>query len=125
MIKFLLLVSRQGKVRLSKWYDAFNARDRARITREATALVLARGPKLCNIVEYKEHKVRAERGHGSTGSGGEVRGRRAARRASASAAGARRARARGDGAQRAHLLIRFSAICGRRQRERGTVATAR
>ena len=57
MIKFLLLVSRQGKVRLSKWYSEFTARDRARITREATALVLARGPKLCNIVEYKEHKI--------------------------------------------------------------------
>lgn len=57
MIKFLLLVSRQGKVRLSKWYAEFTARDRARITREATALVLARGPKLCNIVEYKEHKI--------------------------------------------------------------------
>jgi len=56
-IKFLLLVSRQGKVRLSKWYDAFSTKDKARYTREVAALVLARAPKMCNIVEYKEEKI--------------------------------------------------------------------
>lgn len=56
-IKFLLLVSRQGKVRLSKWYEMYSAKDKARITREVSALVLSRAAKMCNIVEYKEHKI--------------------------------------------------------------------
>jgi len=57
MIKFLLLVSRQGKVRLSKWYDMYSTKDKARITREVTSLVLNRAAKMCNILEYKEQKI--------------------------------------------------------------------
>jgi hypothetical protein len=49
-IKYLLLISRQGKLRLSKWYDAYSAKERVRLTREVTSLVLSRGPRLCNIV---------------------------------------------------------------------------
>ncbi len=56
-IKFLLLVSRQGKVRLSKWYDMYTAKDKARMTREVTTMVLNRGAKMCNIIEYKETKI--------------------------------------------------------------------
>ena len=56
-INFLMLVSRQGKVRLTKWYGTYPAKDKARITREVTALVLNRGPKMCNIIEYKEAKI--------------------------------------------------------------------
>lgn len=56
-MNFLFLVSRQGKVRLSKWYNTFTAKDKARITREVTSLVLNRPPKMCNFVEYKEHKI--------------------------------------------------------------------
>jgi Clathrin adaptor complex small chain len=56
-IKFLLLVSRQGKVRLSKFYETLSSKDKAKITREVTTLVLNRGAKMCNIVEYKEQKI--------------------------------------------------------------------
>lgn len=56
-IKFLLLVSRQGKVRLAKWYETLSSKDKAKITREVTTLVLNRGAKMCNIIEYKEQKI--------------------------------------------------------------------
>jgi len=53
----MLLVSRQGKVRLSKWYGTYGAKDKARITREVSALVLNRPSKMCNFVEYKDTKI--------------------------------------------------------------------
>jgi len=56
-INFLLLVSRQGKVRLSKWYNTIAAKEKARILREVTSLVLGRANKMCNVAEYKEHKI--------------------------------------------------------------------
>lgn len=56
-IDFILLISRQGKVRLSKWYTVKEAKDRARITRETSALVLNRAPKMCNFLDYKDKKL--------------------------------------------------------------------
>jgi len=57
MINFLLLVSRQGKTRLSKWYDHFSSKDKIRATRELTSLVLSRPPKMCNFLEWRDKKV--------------------------------------------------------------------
>lgn len=58
MIHFLLLVSRQGKTRLVKWYvPSTSQKDRQRDVREVTALILRRGPKLCNVVEWREQKL--------------------------------------------------------------------
>jgi hypothetical protein len=48
-----LLVSKQGKVRLAKWYQTLSPRDRSKIIKDVTQLVLARKPKMCNILEYK------------------------------------------------------------------------
>lgn len=56
-IDFVLLISRQGKVRLSKWYGAVNSKDRARILREVSTLVLNRPAKMCNFLEWKDKKV--------------------------------------------------------------------
>ena len=56
-IDFLLLVSRQGKIRLAKWYATTSPKEKARITREVAALVLARAPKMCNFLEWKERKL--------------------------------------------------------------------
>lgn len=52
-INYLILLSRQGKVRLSKWYIPLSQKEKTKITRELTALVLARRAKMCNISEYK------------------------------------------------------------------------
>jgi len=57
MINFLLLVSRQGKTRLSKWYKHYTTKEKARAIRELTNLVLARAPKMCNFIEWRDKKV--------------------------------------------------------------------
>ena len=51
MIQFLLLVSRHGKVRLSKWYSAFSSKDKARIVRECAQLAINRNAKASNFVD--------------------------------------------------------------------------
>ncbi|SCV04902.1 LANO_0G13938g1_1 [Lachancea nothofagi CBS 11611] len=56
-IKYMLMVSRQGKVRLMRWFSAYSAKDKTKICRDLTTSVLARKAKMCNIVEYQDHKV--------------------------------------------------------------------
>jgi len=56
-VRFILLLSRQGKVRLAKWYTTLSQKERAKITKEVTAVVLARAPKLCNFVDWKDQKI--------------------------------------------------------------------
>lgn len=56
-INFMLLFSRQGKIRLQKWYTTMSQKEKKRVVREMTALILARKSKLCNFVEWKEHKI--------------------------------------------------------------------
>mmetsp|Transcript_11504 Transcript_11504/g.29469 ORF Transcript_11504/g.29469 Transcript_11504/m.29469 type:complete len:161 (+) Transcript_11504:387-869(+) len=57
MIHFMLLMSRQGKVRLSKWYSTYGQKDRAKITKEVTPLVLGRQLKLCNFLDWRDMKI--------------------------------------------------------------------
>eukprot|EP00899_Mesostigma_viride_P004921 jgi/Mesvir1/1442/Mv14433-RA.1 len=57
MIQFVLLISRQGKVRLTKWYSPFNQKERTKIIRELSQIVLTRPAKLCNFVEWRDLKV--------------------------------------------------------------------
>ena len=45
MINFMLLVSRQGKTRLTKWYESYSTKEKARIVREVTARTGAGGPR--------------------------------------------------------------------------------
>ncbi|KAL0083556.1 AP complex, mu/sigma subunit [Phycomyces blakesleeanus] len=56
-IKWLLLVSRQGKVRLTKWFVTIPPKEKAKIVKDATQLVLARRVKMCNFLEYKDQKI--------------------------------------------------------------------
>ncbi|TXG51831.1 hypothetical protein EZV62_021000 [Acer yangbiense] len=56
-IHFVLLVSRQGKVRLAKWYSAYSQKERAKLIRELSGVILTRAPKLCNFVEWMGLKV--------------------------------------------------------------------
>ncbi|EDO17597.1 hypothetical protein Kpol_1061p21 [Vanderwaltozyma polyspora DSM 70294] len=56
-IKYMLLISRQGKVRLQKWYVSLPNNEKTKIIRNLTSIVLSRKAKMCNIVEFGDHKV--------------------------------------------------------------------
>ncbi|KAF9515281.1 hypothetical protein BS47DRAFT_1376317 [Hydnum rufescens UP504] len=57
MINYVLLVSRQGKVRLAKWFTTLPPRAKSKIVKDVTQLVLARRTRMCNFLEYKDSKV--------------------------------------------------------------------
>ncbi|CAK9293670.1 unnamed protein product [Gordionus sp. m RMFG-2023] len=57
MLNFLILFSRQGKLRLQKWYEPLQDKDKKKISRELIAIVLTRKPKMCNFLEWKEYKI--------------------------------------------------------------------
>ncbi|CCE81618.1 Piso0_002280 [Millerozyma farinosa CBS 7064] len=56
-IQFILLLSRQGKMRLSRWYQTVSQKEKAKITKELTTLILSRRAKMCSVLEYKEIKI--------------------------------------------------------------------
>lgn len=56
-IHFVILMSRQGKVRLAKWYSTYNMKERARVVKEITPMILARPLKLCNFLDWKNIKL--------------------------------------------------------------------
>lgn len=51
------MVSRQGKLRLAKWYSPFTLKERQKLVKEVSSLVLARKPKACNFIEYRDMKL--------------------------------------------------------------------
>lgn len=53
MLQFLLLVSRQGKVRLAKWYVTLHPKEKSKIMRDCSNISLSRNTKLSNFIEYK------------------------------------------------------------------------
>lgn len=55
--KYLILASRQGKIRLTKWYFPYSTKEKQKILKDLAPLVLSRKAKMCNIVEYSDHKV--------------------------------------------------------------------
>ncbi|XP_048016788.1 AP-1 complex subunit sigma-3a [Chanodichthys erythropterus] len=57
MMRFLLLFSRQGKLRLQKWFTALSDRDKKKIIRDVTQMVLARPPKACNFLQWRDLKI--------------------------------------------------------------------
>lgn len=52
-----MLFSRQGKVRLQKWYNAYTQKDKKKITRDLISMILSRRPKMCSFLEYKDEKI--------------------------------------------------------------------
>lgn len=56
-IHYLLLVSRQGKVRLSKWYISLAAKEKQKLVKDVSFAVLQRRSKMCNFIEYKDTKI--------------------------------------------------------------------
>ncbi|KAF9480025.1 hypothetical protein BDN70DRAFT_878043 [Pholiota conissans] len=57
MINYVLLVSRQGKLRLAKWFVSLSAKAKAKIVAEVAQLALNRRPRMCNFIEYKGRKI--------------------------------------------------------------------
>eukprot|EP00594_Rhizosolenia_setigera_P004936 CAMPEP_0178945028 /NCGR_PEP_ID=MMETSP0789-20121207/3498_1 /TAXON_ID=3005 /ORGANISM="Rhizosolenia setigera, Strain CCMP 1694" /LENGTH=194 /DNA_ID=CAMNT_0020624855 /DNA_START=81 /DNA_END=665 /DNA_ORIENTATION=- len=53
---FIVLMSRQGKIRLSEFFSSYSDSEKRRILRDITAEVLPRQPKMCNIIEKGEFK---------------------------------------------------------------------
>ncbi|XP_064869765.1 AP-1 complex subunit sigma-2-like isoform X1 [Oncorhynchus nerka] len=56
-MRFLLLFSRQGKLRLQKWFTPIPEREKKKITRDMTTMVLARKPRSCNFLHWKDLKI--------------------------------------------------------------------
>lgn len=54
---FLFLINRQGKVRLSQWYITASTQEKKKTQEEVTADILARKPKVANIIEYENKTV--------------------------------------------------------------------
>jgi AP-1 complex subunit sigma 1/2 len=57
MIHFLVLISRQGKTRLTKWYNPYTAKEKSKILKDVVNSVLDRQPKLCNFLEWRTGKL--------------------------------------------------------------------
>uniref|UniRef100_A0ABK0L464 Adaptor related protein complex 1 subunit sigma 3 n=1 Tax=Rattus norvegicus TaxID=10116 RepID=A0ABK0L464_RAT len=56
-IHFILLFSRQGKLRLQKWYTTLPDKERKKITREIIQTVLSRGHRTSSFIDWKELKL--------------------------------------------------------------------
>ncbi|TGO88438.1 hypothetical protein BPOR_0162g00120 [Botrytis porri] len=55
-IHYLILLSRQGKVRLAKWFTTLSPKEKAKIIKDVSQLVLARRTRMCNFLEYKVYR---------------------------------------------------------------------
>ncbi|CAJ1066067.1 AP-1 complex subunit sigma-3a [Xyrichtys novacula] len=56
-MRFLLLFSRQGKLRLQKWFKTYTDREKKKVIRDMTMLVLARPPRSCNFLQWRDLKI--------------------------------------------------------------------
>ena len=57
MIHFITLFSRQGKIRLQKWYDVYPDKEKRKITKEITNTILARTQKMSNFLEWRDLRI--------------------------------------------------------------------
>jgi AP-1 complex subunit sigma 1/2 len=53
---FIILMSRQGKIRLSEFFSSYTESEKRRIIRDIAADVLPRQAKMCNIIEKGDYK---------------------------------------------------------------------
>ncbi|KAI4793607.1 hypothetical protein KUCAC02_032605 [Chaenocephalus aceratus] len=56
-MRFLLLFSRQGKLRLQKWFTPVSDREKKKVIRDMMLLVLARQPRSCNFLHWRDLKI--------------------------------------------------------------------
>ncbi|KAK2912827.1 AP-1 complex subunit sigma-3a [Channa argus] len=57
MMRFLLLFSRQGKLRLQKWFTPVTDREKKKVIRDMMMLVLGRQPRSCNFLQWRDLKI--------------------------------------------------------------------
>jgi len=57
MIHYILVQNRQGKTRLSKWYDPYDDVEKRKLQTEIHKLINARESKFTNFLEFRTHKV--------------------------------------------------------------------
>ncbi|KAJ0022443.1 hypothetical protein NQD34_009933 [Periophthalmus magnuspinnatus] len=57
MMRFLLLFSRQGKLRLQKWFTPLTDREKKKVIRDMMMMVLARPPRTCNFLQWRDLKI--------------------------------------------------------------------
>ncbi len=53
----MLLFSRQGKLRLQKWFTAQSEKAKKKISRELISTILARKPKMSSFLEFRDLKI--------------------------------------------------------------------
>lgn len=56
-IHFLLVVNKQSKVRLTKWYSTYTAKEKEHIVRELAHLVTTREDQLCNFIDWRDKTI--------------------------------------------------------------------
>lgn len=56
-MQFILLFSRQGKLRLQKWFITLPEKEKKKITREIVQIILSRNQKMSSFVDWKDLKL--------------------------------------------------------------------
>ncbi|XP_061683203.1 AP-1 complex subunit sigma-3a [Syngnathoides biaculeatus] len=57
MIRFLLLFSKQGKLRLQKWFTPLTDQEKKKVIRDMMMIVLGRRPPSCNFLQWRDLKI--------------------------------------------------------------------
>ncbi|KAM8921050.1 AP-4 complex subunit sigma-1 isoform 2-T2 [Pelodytes ibericus] len=57
MIKFVLIVNKQGQTRLSRYYERLDVPKRTLLECEVIKLCLTRSKDQCSFIEYKDYKL--------------------------------------------------------------------
>ncbi len=52
-----MLINRQGKIRLVKWFDVQQIADKYKYMRDVAVTIIGRSSKLCNFMEWGEYKI--------------------------------------------------------------------
>jgi AP-4 complex subunit sigma-1 len=58
MIKFILMVNKQGQTRLAQYYEFLSVKERVALEGELIRMCLSRHENQCSFLEYREYKVR-------------------------------------------------------------------
>ena len=56
-VHFMMLVSRQGKIRLMKFYNGLRPKEQNRQARQLTSKMLSRSSKMSNFIDYEGYQV--------------------------------------------------------------------